>query len=172
MSKRILEVTIVALSLFLPIAATAQKTGSVPAPARARKIPGITVKDSFPRACVDCHTERPDWDARFSTLMGQWTKAVDPQLLSKAQGTSLEGLVLKGKHPPVAPMIKSIPASCLQCHGRESPIAPPFAQMVHRIHLVGGDKNRFLTLFQGECTHCHKLNDSTGRWTIPSEEEK
>ncbi len=29
--------------------------------------------------------------------------------------------------------------------------------MRHVIHLAGGNENRFLTLFQGGCTHCHEF---------------
>jgi len=29
-----------------------------------------------------------------------------------------------------------------------------------------------MTLFQGECTHCHKLDAMTGKWSMPSGPEK
>lgn len=43
---------------------------------------------------------------------------------------------------------------------------------MHVIHLVGGNGNRFLTANQGECTHCHKLNQKTGTWKTASSAEK
>lgn len=58
------------------------------------------------------------------------------------------------------------------CYGSGSKMAPPFSQMLHAIHLSGGEKNSFLTMFQGECTYCHKLDLVTGRWTIRSGAER
>jgi len=46
--------------------------------------------------------------------------------------------------------------------------APPFAPLVRVIHLTGGAENHFMTIFQGECTHCHKLDVQTGAWSVPS----
>jgi hypothetical protein len=57
-------------------------------------------------------------------------------------------VTLKGKHPKVE-----------------------VARMAHPVHLTGGDENHFMTLFQGECTHCHKLDRATGAWSIPSAPE-
>jgi len=145
-----------------------------PAPPPVRKIPGITVADPFPNACVDCHLnyEQMKLDTRFSTAMQSWSEAVEPALLEKAQASAPTGMVLKGKHPKVAGALADIPAKCLSCHGKGSKVAPPFASMIHRIHLTGGEENHFLTLFQGECTYCHKLNATTGQWTIPSGSER
>jgi hypothetical protein len=155
----------------VPLTAAGQQAG--PAAMAPRQIPGINAKDSFPNACVDCHIKRPEMDVRFSTLLKQWGTEVDPQLLSKAKAAAPQGLSLKGKHPQVPAAVKDIPASCLQlCHAHDRKIAPPFARMIHRIHMVGGEKNHFLTLFQGECTHCHKLKMNTGQWIIPSAAEK
>ena len=44
--------------------------------------------------------------------------------------------------------------------------------MIHEIHLTGGDTNHFLTMFQGECTLCHKLDAKSGAWAIPSGPER
>lgn len=139
----------------------------------ARKIPGITTEDAFPRACVDCHTNHPEMnlDARISSLMKGWNDKVEPALLAKAQAAAPTGVTLKGKHPVAAFALKNIPAGCLTCHSKKSTLAPPFAQMLHRIHLTGGEENHFLTAYQGECTHCHKLNVSTGLWSMPSAPE-
>ena len=139
-----------------------------------RAIPGITAKDLFPRGCVDCHLNYVEqkMDLRFSTLLKQWTEKVEPQLVKKVAGSAPPGLTLKGKHPAVVGALKNIPAACLPCHSRASKTAPPFSTMLHTIHLSGGRDNRFLTLFQGECTHCHKLNAAAGTWSLPSGPEK
>lgn len=144
------------------------------APPPARMIPGITAKDLFPRACVDCHVNYADMklDTRFSTLMSRWNEKVEPALLQKAQAAAPRGLVLKGKHPSVAGVLEDVPRNCLVCHAKDSMIAPPFAGMIHAIHLTGGETNHFLTVFQGECTHCHKLDVSTGSWRLPSAAEE
>ena len=113
--------------------------------AAPRAIPGITAKDAFPAACVGCHVKRPDGDMRISALLAK----------------------LKKKHPTV-PM-KDIPAACAKCHGKTTKIA--LAPMLHRIHL-GNDKGLFLTKFDGECTHCHKLDRKTGVWSVPGGPEK
>jgi hypothetical protein len=150
------------------------KDSTTQAPPPVRKIPGITAEDQFPHACVDCHINRPDMnmDVRLSTHMKEWNNKVDPALLAKAQECAPTGLTLKGKHPIVTDALKNIPAGCLKCHGKASTEAPPFSRMLHLIHLSGGEKNHFLTMFQGECTHCHKLNMSTGKWSLPSGPEK
>jgi cytochrome c553 len=151
-----------------------QEGQAPPPPPPARKIPAINADDQFPRACVDCHLNYTDMnmDTRLSTLMAEWQKEVHPKLLAMAQAAAPEGMTLKGKHPVVGDPAKNIPKNCLTCHARGSKIAPPFAVMLHEIHLTGGDENHFMTIFQGECTHCHKLNLKTGQWTIPSGAEK
>ena len=138
-----------------------------------RNIPGITSEDNFPNACVDCHINYTEMnmDTRFSTLMKVWREKVDSALLAKAQDSAPEGLVLKGRHPNSPTSFNNVPKECLTCHKKESKIAPPFAGMIHKIHLTGGEENHFLTLFQGECTYCHKLNLTTGTWSIPSASE-
>jgi hypothetical protein len=148
--------------------------GSPPMPP-ARKIPGITAPDTHPAGCVDCHINYVDMklDARFSTLMKGWTAGVPPVLVSHAKNAAPAGLAISGKHPAIpAGSFKNIPGSCMACHGKASKLAPPFARMIHGIHLTGGDQNPFLTMFQGECTLCHKLNATSGSWTIPSGPEK
>lgn len=139
----------------------------------ARKIPGVTTEDAFPHGCVDCHTNRPEMkmDFRFSSLMKEWNNKVEPELLAKAQAAAPKGVTLKGKHPVAAFALKNIPGGCLTCHSKKSTLAPPFAQMLHKIHLTGGEENYFLTVYQGECTHCHKLNAATGLWSMPSAPE-
>jgi cytochrome c553 len=141
-----------------------------PAPPPARKLPGVDAPDPFPRGCVDCHVNTPErnLDTRLSTLMNGWTKEVTPALLAKAKASSPSGMPLKGKHPVAKSSLQNIPRGCVSCHGTASKKAPPLGRLMHQIHLTGGDDNRFMTLFQGECTNCHKLDATTGAWSIPS----
>lgn len=140
-----------------------------PTPPAPRAIPGINADDPFPMGCVSCHVVVPDGrDVRLSTLAMQWTHGVDSLLLAAAQAAAAPGLVLKGRHPDVSSAFADIPARCLTCHARSSTTAPPFARLLHLVHLAPGPTNVFLSTFQGECTYCHKLDKSTGAWSIPS----
>lgn len=140
----------------------------------ARNIPGLTAEDKFPNGCVDCHIKMPDinQDERISTLMSKWNKKVEPELLKKAHAVAPAGVTLKGVHPLATDSLKNIPASCLPCHSKASKTAPPFASLMHITHLTGGGENHFLTIFQGECTHCHRMAPETAIWSIPSGPEK
>jgi hypothetical protein len=148
----------------------AANVGQAPAPAQ---IPGITAKDAFPNGCVDCHVAGKDGDMRISALMAKWTSAVPAPLLAKAKAAAVDAARVKGKHLAVPNIKANVPQSCLAaCHKRGSTLAPPFATLMHAIHLVGGAKNRFMTVNKGECTHCHKLDQKTGAWKIASGPEK
>lgn len=173
---RILLTVALVVSIFLlifPVTGPAEEGGPPPSPP-ARKIPGITTEDAFPRGCVDCHILMPEanMDVRLSTHLNQWVEKVDPKILAKAQTYAPPGVTLKGKHPAVPNALKDIPAGCISCHGKGSKMAPPLDRMLHGLHLTGGEENVFLTVFQGECTHCHKFNPATGEWSIPSGSEK
>jgi len=143
---------------------------SEPAPSAARKIPGITTRDAYPNGCVDCHINHVEIniDPRFSTLLKQWKEKVEPKILTKAQASAPKGVTLKGKHPNATGSLKNVPAGCQTCHSKESKTAPSFSRMMHLLHYTGAEENPFLTEYQGECTHCHKLNLLTGEWEIPS----
>jgi len=129
--------------------------------------------DPFPGACVDCHKAYPDrgLDVRLSTLMARWRTGVEPKLLALVRATAPVGLPITGRHPDAVEALASIPDGCLRCHGRASENAPPFATLLHATHFAGGGENHFVALFGGECTHCHKLEATTGRWSIPSRAE-
>ena len=137
---------------------------------KARSIPGVNVPDQFPKACVSCHKNYPDmkFDGRLSTILTSWNEAVDPKILTKAQAVAPEGIVLKGKHSFKVTAETSIPETCNKCHGKMKN-APVLSQLLHAIHLKGDD-NHFISMFQGECTHCHKL-DAKGVWTVPNGKE-
>ena len=111
-------------------------------------------------------------DTRLSALMTEWKEKVAPDLLAKSQAAMPPGAKLKGKHPGPGTSLQNVPAGCVKCHGATSKIAPPMGPMMHVIHLTGGGENHFLREFQGECTHCHKFNAATGRWSVPSGAEK
>lgn len=154
-------------------AAAAGQTPVASQRATAPQIPGITSKDAHPNGCVDCHVNGKDGDKRLSTLITAWTSAVPVAQIEKAKASSADPSKIKGKHLPIPKVAANIPQSCLSvCHKKGSTIAPPFAQLMHTIHLTGGNQNLFLTVNQGECTHCHKLDQKTGTWKLPNGTEK
>lgn len=134
----------------------------------ARAVPAA--RDPFPNACVDCHVAGKDADMRLSTLITAWGTTVPAALVEKAKAASADPTKIKGKHPPVPNAKTNSPQACLTCHRRGSTIAPPFAQLLHSIHLVGAS-NRFQAA-KGDCTSCHKLDVKTGAWKLPSGAEK
>jgi len=161
------------LVLFLVVVADHAKGNGTDLPP-ARAVPGITAADAYPHACVDCHVDLPALgvDARFGTLIAKLADGVEPALLQKAQAATREGVTLKGRHPPAPSALENIPASCNPCHARGSRDAPVFAKLLHMIHLSDKPGNVFMTVYQGECTHCHKLDAATGTWSIPNAPEK
>lgn len=162
---------------FLFVAALAAAgVGQTPAASQApatHQVPGITAKDVYPNGCVDCHVVGKDADMRMSAMMATWTSAAPAGLVEKARAASADASKIKGKHPAITNVKANVPQSCLVgCHKPGSTIAPPFARLMHVIHLTGGSRNRFLTGYGGECTHCHKLDPKTGTWKIESGAEK
>lgn len=116
------------------------------------EIPGITVEDSKPNGCVDCHRKvSEERDYRLTR--------------------HIEELAKKGEHPNVVASISTIPTDCLVCHSKSAAKnlgTDPFTTLLHKIHLVGGKENHFITEYQGKCTYCHALNKETGKWRIKS----
>ncbi len=170
--SRLIRIWIAVVSVVLAcgsaLAANAATESKGPPP--MRQIPGLTAPDQFARGCVDCHVAMPDkkMDVRLSTLMQQWQDKVDPALLERVRAFAPPEIALKGKHPKFTVAGAEVPKACMTCHSRTSKIAPPLGRMLHGLHLVGGEKNPFLSLFQGECTHCHKLDTATGNWSLKS----
>ena len=136
----------------------------------ARSVPAA--RDPFPNACVDCHVAGKDTDMRLSTLVAAWTTAVPAALVEKAKAASADPTKIKGKHPAVPNAKTNTPQSCLTCHRRGSTIGPPFAQLLHLVHLTGGATNDYVSTYKSDCTSCHKLNTKTGEWSMPSGAEK
>ena len=139
---------------------------------KVRYIPGINGPDQFPKGCVSCHKNYTDvkYDARLSTLLTAWYEAVDPKIIAKLQPSAPEGVTYKGKHPFKVTAEANIPEVCNKCHGKIKN-APPLNQLLHVIHLTGDKNNHFMTAFNGECTHCHKLDPQKGTWTIVNGKE-
>ena len=163
------------IALVFTAALATAVAGQTPATSQTpaiRQIPGITAKDAYPNGCVDCHVAGKDGDMRMSALMTKWTSAVSAALLERTKSASVDPSKIKGKHPSMPSAKLSVPQTCLGCHKHASTIAPPFDQLLHVIHLVGGSQNRFLSAYQGECTHCHKLDQKTGTWKVASGVEK
>ncbi|MEQ1731078.1 MAG: hypothetical protein ABL982_22140 [Vicinamibacterales bacterium] len=165
----VLTAAVLLVSSLVPAAAG---QAASPSPA-VRQIPGLTAKDAYPNGCVDCHIVSKDADGRIGALMATWTSAVPAALTEKARASSVDASKIKGKHPAVANVKANIPQTCIAaCHKPGSTTAPPFARLMHVIHLTGGSGNRFLTANQGECMHCHKLDQKTGTWKTASSAEK
>lgn len=157
----------------LTVGALARAQDHPPLPP-ARSIPGITAEDPHPSGCVDCHVADParNLDARFSTLFRLWNERPDSRFLARMQPLAPAGVTLTGAHPSAGYSLADVPNGCRACHGVDSTKAPPLASMVHLIHLTGGDANVFLTVYQGECTHCHKLDPVTGAWRVAGGPER
>lgn len=155
-----------------PVNAEPATAAAPPAP---RQIPGLTVADTHPGACVDCHVVYRDrgMDKRLSVALKKWTDGeVERGLLALTRTSALAGMAIKGRHPEAADSLDDIPAACLDCHDDAAGKAPPFSRLIHLVHLTGGAQNHFVSVFQGECTLCHKLDGRTGVWSIPSGPEK
>ena len=139
------------------------------------EIPGITSEDRFPGGCVDCHVKMPDrsMDVRLSAQMRPWYREVDRRVLDRLEPMQPRGAARVGPHPVLQPdVFRDVPASCRACHVSGADAAPSLGPMLHLLHLTGGRENHFMTLFGGECTHCHKLDPGTGRLSLPSGPEK
>jgi hypothetical protein len=150
---------------------TAQAAKSAP---KLSDIPSITTPDRTPHACVDCHKNYPEMkkDFRLTVILAGWRNGTDPDIVKKASACAPAGVTLQGRHPDVSALVKVIPNDCLMCHSRNSSSAPPFAKLLHAIHLEGGAENGFLARANGTCTSCHKLDQKTGTWGLGSGEEK
>jgi hypothetical protein len=173
MFKKLFNKTTVLLLSAILIVGAYNALQTAPQDTQVRNIPGITTADMFPQACVGCHknyTEQ-NLDVRLTTIFKAWAEAIPPALLAKYQAAAPEGVTLKGKHPMKPNDGTSIPEDCNKCHGKSMKTALPMGQIMHITHLTGGKDNKFITMFGGECSHCHKLDQKTGNWTIPNGKE-
>lgn len=138
-----------------------------------RDIPGVTSADMFPHACVSCHKNYPEqkMDVRLSTILKEWNDKIPPEILAKFQAAAPEGVTLKGKHPFKMDNQANVPEVCEKCHGKSMKSALPMDQIMHLIHLGGGKESKFVQMFQGDCTHCHKLDQKTWTWHVGNGKE-
>jgi len=112
-------------------------------------------------------------DVRISTLMAGWTNEVNSALLKRIRTLMPEGSKLKRQHPTLsAADLQDIPGACVKCHAESTTQTASLGPMMHVIHLGGVRDGHFLSIFQGDCTHCHKLDMSTGKWRMPSGPER
>ncbi len=122
------------------MAATAADQPKVP------EIPGITVADTKPNGCNDCH------------------RKVD-ETRDYSLATEIKAMIQAGTHPKVSDrMLADLPKQCLSCHKPDG--KQPFSEVLHKAHLTGGAENHFITNYQGQCTYCHKLDPETGRMSV------
>jgi hypothetical protein len=136
---------------------------------------GLAAVDPYPTGCVGCHAldKAKGTDERLSVALKEWTAGkIEPGLLAQSKASAPAGVVLKGKHPAAEDSLEDIPGACLDCHDAGSKKAPPFAQLLHLVHLAGGVNNAYVTTYKSDCMHCHKLNTQTGEWKMPSGPEK
>jgi len=112
-------------------------------------------------------------DERLSVKLKELTACkIEPGLLAKSKASAPAGLTMKGKHPTAEDSLDDIPGACLDCHDAGSKKAPPFARLLHHVHLAGGVNNTYVTTFKSNCMHCHRFSTQTGEWTIPRGAEK
>jgi hypothetical protein len=176
----VLILTVIAVCSVAPAADVKQEANPVtsetaqPALSKLSDIPSITTPDRTPNACINCHKNYPEMkkDFRLTVILAGWRNGTDPDIFEKAKACAPEGVTLKGKHPDISALVKTIPNDCLMCHSRNSTSAPPFTKLLHLIHLTGGAENGFLARANGTCTSCHKLDQKTGTWGLGSGEEK
>ena len=136
---------------------------------------GSAAVDPSPNGCVSCHVldKSKGVDERLSVMLQEWTAGkIEPGLLAKSKASAPAGLTLKGKHPAAEDSLEDIPGACLDCHDTGSKKAPPFARLLHLVHLAGGVNNTYVTTYKSDCMHCHKLSTQTGEWSMPSGPEK
>lgn len=168
------------VAAMLKIASMLLPCAVLPLTARATERPlpeiaGITAADPFPNGCVDCHIDRPTerMDVRISTLLKRWHEQIDAKVLARVRTIAGDGVELTGHHPQLpAQSYEDIPRSCMQCHSGALRDVPALGPMLHVLHLSGGRENHFLTRFGGACTYCHKFDNDTGAWSVPSSPEQ
>lgn len=112
--------------------------------AETPSLPGITVKDTHPNGCIDCH---------------------------KIEGSNNYTLPAELKkfpnHPDITNVVKNVPTDCLMCH-RAGTTAGPLSQRLHKVHYQNPTTNHFISSFGGDCLNCHTLDLKTGVMGVKS----
>jgi len=173
MTKRVsIFALIAALALGSGIAVFTQEEAELP------EIPGITVEDTHPLGCVDCHKPRPDIGQDFLSLeIKEWAEEGAPDEIMNVAKAAWPEASLTGKHPDVSGMVaaQELPGVCLMCHTEDSD--KPLPPAVHLIHFstkpeYTGEDPAFLRIYGGFCTQCHALDPDVGTMTMKSGKEK
>jgi hypothetical protein len=102
-------------------------------------LPGLTVKDTTPNGCVDCH------------------KLID----AKHDYRLNVGLAQNDEHPDITKIVKKVPTDCFMCH-KEGTKAGPLQTQLHKVHYQKPAENPFVTMYNGACLNCHALKVETG----------
>jgi hypothetical protein len=103
-------------------------------------LPGINAPDAQPKGCIDCHINAGGKDFRLTKVLGG----------------------IKGGHPDVGKLVKTVPMDCLKCH-YASAMAPVLGSMTHRNHYQNQVNNDFLVLDKGSCLSCHTVDVNSGK---------
>ncbi len=99
----------------------------------------LAIADEFPNGCVSCHIEG-ETDTRLDVLLDE---------VGHGRGGE---------------RTREIPVGCNRCHAADdSGLAGSIRQLVHSIHYEAPEENRFATLYGGECSHCHSMDEATGK---------
>lgn len=144
---------------------------------QAPQIPGITVEDSWPKGCVNCHKDVGDPTephTKLSIKLKAWAEGAPAALVELLQKAAPEGVTLTGKHPDIDVSTAEIPSICYMCHAPDKAAdfrAPIFPRGLHLVHFYEREKSEFVTTFGGWCTACHQLNFNTGEWTMKQGKE-
>ena len=101
-------------------------------------LPGVNVKDDYPKGCVDCHRDEG----------GGHQKRLNESLAEQG-------------HVNIEAIVKQIPKDCAMCH-RAGVAAGSIQLISHKTHYQNAEENHFVTEYQGACLNCHTLNSDTG----------
>ena len=102
-------------------------------------LPAEETADAFPDGCVSCHVDR--------------TGTIDMRL---------HVLLREIGHPDVS-RVRRVPRDCLRCHRPdEDSDDPPLSALVHEIHYDIPTANSFVTIYEGECGRCHRMDPDEG----------
>ena len=101
------------------------------------KLSGITVEDTHPNGCVDCHAQNGDKDYRLIT-----------------------GLKYIKDHPDINVKVKIVPKDCLECH-KSKEEGGPLNLITHKAHYQNPQENNYIKFYQGDCLGCHSIDAAT-----------
>ncbi|MCF6335227.1 MAG: hypothetical protein L3J12_05770 [Spirochaetales bacterium] len=107
-------------------------------------LPGITVDDTAPNGCVDCHTNKGD-----------------------GQDYRLNISLAKEGHVKIDAMVKTLPNDCMLCH-KDGSKAKALSIQVHEAHYGEEDESHFISNYQGSCLQCHSLDTTTWEMSVKS----